>query len=40
MDVYKINTNTCNHVACGSLLNVTVIIKIPTTADGHIFALS
>ena len=30
MDVYKINTNTGNHVARGLLLSDTVITKIPT----------
>ena len=30
MDVYKIYTNTSNHVARGSLLSDTVITKIPT----------
>ena len=38
MDVYKIYTNTGNHVARGSL-NVTVITKIPTTVCWRVFAL-
>ena len=32
MDVYKIDTNTGNHVARGSLLSDTVITKIPTVS--------
>ena len=39
MDVYKINTNTGNHVACGSLLSDTVTTKIPTPVGGRVFAL-
>ena len=32
MDVYKIYTNTGNHVAHGSLLSDTVVTKIPTVS--------
>ena len=39
MDVYKIYTNTGNHVARGSLLSDKVITKIPTRVSGHVFAL-
>jgi hypothetical protein len=39
MDLYKIYTNTGNHVARGSLLSDTVIIKILTTVSGGVFAL-
>ena len=39
MDVYKIYTNTGNHIARGSLLGDTVITKTPTTFGGRVFAL-
>ena len=39
MDVYKIYTDTVNHVACSSLLSDIVITKILTTVDGRVFAL-
>ena len=39
MNVYKIYTNTGNHVARGSLLSDTVIAKILTTVGGRVFAL-
>ena len=39
MDVYKIYTNTGNHVARDSLLSDTIITKIPTTVGGCVFDL-
>ena len=39
MDVYKIYSNTGNHIARGSLLSDTVITKISTTVGGRVFAL-
>ena len=39
MDVYKIYTNTGNHLPRGSLLSDTVITKIRITVGGRVFAL-
>ena len=39
MDLYKIYTNTGNHVARGLLLSDTVTTKIATTVGGRVFGL-